>query len=313
MEKHKLIIVGGGASGLMAGITALKNGVDDVLIIEKEEFLGGNLNLFINNDFGGFSLGKRVTGPELASTLISEYKSLGGKLKVNTLVLEIDKEKVIKYINPTDGIKRISADSIILASGLVEKYTGSIVVPVHKYTGIFTTASAHRLINQQGHLPGSNVLIYGNDIWTFILARRLLIEGANVQGIITSKGCLSNDILQIIRGFDLQVIYNTRIAEVSGECRIKSVKTINNIDGEIHEIECDSLVLSVSHYPNADYLSEIYKEIYKNEVVRNNYETSIKGIFCCGTLIDGMKSLLTSEASGHKVGKIVSEALKESL
>ena len=151
MNKYDLVIIGAGASGLSAGISALKSGIKDVLILEKEDVLGGNLNLFIDNGFGEYYLNKTVTGPELGSILIRDYKALEGKYKLNTRVLEINRDKVITYVNPEEGIQEIEAKAIILAAGCREKYTGNILIPIHKFTGIFTTGSAHRLVNYNGY------------------------------------------------------------------------------------------------------------------------------------------------------------------
>ena len=175
MKEYNLVIIGAGASGLLAGIAALEENIENVLIIEQEEDLGGNLNLFINNDFGEFHLGEKVPGPEFASILITTYISLNGQFKNNTRVLEITDNKKIKYVNPYEGEAEIIANKIILASGCREKYTGNIIVPIHKYTGIFSTAAAHRLVNFQGLLPGREVILSGNTMWTYILARRLVI------------------------------------------------------------------------------------------------------------------------------------------
>ena len=143
MNKYDLIIVGAGASGLSAGVSALKSGIKSVLILEKEDVLGGNLNLFIDNGFGEYYLNNIVTGPELGSILIKDYKELGGEYKVNTRVLEINRDKIITYVNPNEGIQEVEANAIILAAGCREKYTGNIMIPIHKFTGIFTTGAAH--------------------------------------------------------------------------------------------------------------------------------------------------------------------------
>ena len=146
MKEYSLVIIGAGAAGLLAGIAALEEKIEDVLIIEQEEDLGGNLNLFINNDFGEFHLGENVPGPAFASILITTYVSLNGQFKNNTRVIEVSDDRKIKYVNPYEGEVEIKAKKIILASGCREKYTGNIIVPIHKYTGIFSTASAHRRV-----------------------------------------------------------------------------------------------------------------------------------------------------------------------
>lgn len=306
MNKYDLVIIGSGASGLSAGVAALKSGLKNILILEKEDILGGNLNLFINNGFGEYYLNKIVTGPELGSILIKDYKELGGKYKINTRVLDINIDKIITYVNPDEGIQEIEAKAIILATGCREKYTGNIMIPIHKFTGIFTIGSAHRLINYSGYLPGKEVIISGSDIWTLILARRLVIEGASIKGIITERKCFNRDELDIINGFNIPIIYQSEIIEIEGDERINLTR-IKNIDtDEIASIECDSLVLSVGYLPDNDFIRKMNITINNNE----NNHTSVEGIFVCGTMKNGINSLLNSGENGYEVGKQVSQYLK---
>ncbi|GAB6169175.1 FAD-dependent oxidoreductase [Clostridium carnis] len=314
MLQYDLVIIGGGAAGLSAGVTALKNGIKKVLILEKNEDLGGNLNLFIHKGFGKYYLNEIVTGPELASFLVRDYKSLNGEFKVNTQVLEVTKDKVIVYVNPNEGMKEIKANAIILATGCREKFTGNIVVPVHKYTGIFTLVSAHRLINLHGFLPGKEVIIVGKNKWALLLARRLLIEGANVKAIIdnSSSGFVSEDETEIIDGFNINIIKNSRIIELYGNERIERV-VIQSLDsGEVETVDCDSLILTVGYYPEVDCIRKANIELDEElvpEVV--DYETSIKGVYATGTILNGESGFEISGEEGAKVGKIVSDYLKK--
>lgn len=311
MKEYNLVIIGAGASGLLAGIAALEEKVEDVLIIEQEEDLGGNLNLFINNDFGEFHLGEKVPGPELASILITTYISLNGKIKDNTRVIEVSDDKRIKYVNPYEGEVEIKANKIILASGCREKYTGNIIVPIHKYTGIFSTASAHRLVNFQGLLPGREVILSGNTIWSYILARRLVIEGAEVKGIVTSRESLNEELANIIEGFDIPVIFDSEVVEVGGNERIEWVRIESCSDKEKSKIiECDSLILAIGYYPEVDYLKNSNIKILEECIDMENYKTSVDGIYCCGTIVNGCNGLFNSGEEGYKAGKLVSAQIK---
>ena len=311
MKEYNLVIIGAGAAGLLAGIAALEEKIEDVLIIEQEEDLGGNLNLFINNDFGEFHLGEKVPGPAFASILITTYVSLNGQFKNNTRVIEVSDDRKIKYVNPYEGEIEIKAKKIILASGCRERYTGNIIVPIHKYTGIFSTASAHRLVNFQGLLPGREVILSGNTVWSYILARRLVIEGAKVKGIITSRESVSEDLARVIEGFDVPVICNSEVVEVGGGERIEWARVENcNKKEETKIIECDSLILAIGYYPEIDYLKNSNIKINQEDLEIENYKTSVEGIYCCGTIIHGRNGLFTSGEDGYKVGKIVSEQLK---
>ena len=310
MNKYDLIIVGAGASGLSAGVSALKSGIKSVLILEKEDVLGGNLNLFIDNGFGEYYLNNIVTGPELGSILIKDYKELGGEYKVNTRVLEINRDKIITYVNPNEGIQEVEANAIILAAGCREKYTGNIMIPIHKFTGIFTTGAAHRLVNYSGYLPGKEVIITGDDMWTFILARRLVIEGANLKGIVTERKCFNRDELDIVNGFNIPIIYTSEVIEIEGEERVNLAKVKNIETEEITSIECDSSILSVGYLPDNDFIRKMSLIMDGDRIYSENNKTSVEGIFITGTMEKGITDLFKSGENGFKVGKQVAKYLK---
>lgn len=270
---YDVVIIGGGASGLQAGIQALKKGYKKTLILERESYLGGNLNLFIHNGFNG------VTGPELSSALIKEYKQLGGEYKTNSSVLKLTKNKEITYISPNDKIATISSEKIVIASGIRERFTGNIIIPTHRYSGIFTIAAAHKIINFKGYLPGKEVVIVGRNRWSLILARRFYIEGAKVKAVLIDdyQGAkITDDDLKIIDGFNIPIIKNSIIDELSGSDRIEEVTILNLSTQKEEAISCDSLVISVGYYPETKYLDESIK-------ISSDYKTNIDGIYVCGT------------------------------
>lgn len=314
MLQYDLIIIGGGASGLSAGVSALRNGIKNVLILERNSDLGGNLNLFIHSGFGEYYLGKDVTGPELASELISEFKALGGKYKLDTEVLDLANDKIVSYVNPEEGIQDIKASAIMIASGCRERFTGNINIPIHKYTGVYTLVSAHKLVNLQGYLPGREVVILGKNNWSLILARRLLIEGAEVKAIIdgSNKGFLDKNGKSFIRGFDINIIKNSRVIDLHGNERIESIDIENNNDGTISSIECDSLILTVGYSPEIQFLRKTNINIdEKRHIIVNNYETSVSGIYACGTVLTRDTEIFKSGEDGYKAGEIVSKYLKK--
>lgn len=315
MLQYDLIIIGGGASGLSAGVSALQNGIKKVLILERNSNLGGNLNLFIHGGFGKYYLGEDVTGPELASELIREFKALGGEYKLDTEVLDLTNDKIVSYVNPEEGIQDIKARAVIIASGCREKFTGNINMPIHKYTGIYTLVSAHKLVNLQGYLPGREVVILGKNNWSLILARRLLIEGAKVNAIIdgSNKGFLDESGKSFIRGFDINIIKNSRVVDLYGNERIEGIDIENNNDGTINSINCDSLILTVGYSPEIQFLRKTNISIdERRHIIVNNYETSVSGIYACGTVLTRDTEIFKSGENGYKVGEIVSNHLKNS-
>ncbi|MCQ2969890.1 MAG: NAD(P)/FAD-dependent oxidoreductase [Clostridium sp.] len=305
MEKYDLVVIGSGASGLVSAITAMREGVRNVLIIEKEEDLGGNLNLFIHDGFGSFYLGEKVTGPEFSSIMINDYKELGGKFLTNTKVIEISDDKKITVINPEKGVYDIEADAIILATGCKEKFTGNIMIPIDRYTGIFTIASAHRLVNFIGYLPGKEVVIQESGKWSVLLARRLLIEGAKVKALVTIKESLDKEEADILDGFDIPVIYNARVSEIGGAQRVEWAAVM--IDEKEEElIECNSLILSVGYYPQIDLIRGLNVDIKTINSVED-------GFFACGTVKHGIDRVFSSGEDGYIIGHLASQYIKKHL
>ena len=179
-----------------------------------------------------------------------------------------------------------------------------------KFTGVFTTGSAHRLVNYSGYLPGKEIIIIGDNIWTLILARRLVIEGANVKGIVTERKSFNRDELDIINGFNIPIIYTSEVIEIEGEERVNLAR-INNVETEeITSIECDSLILSVGYLPDNDFMKKM-SIIMDGDIVRSeNNHTSVEGVFITGTMEGGIDLLFNSGENGFKVGKQVAEYLK---
>lgn len=313
MIQYDLVIIGGGASGLSAGISALRNGIKKVLILDRNIDLGGNLNLFINNGFGEYYLNRNVTGPELASKLIRDYRKLNGAFKSDTEVLKVSNDKIIRYVNPEEGIQEIKANSIIIATGCREKFTGNIDIPIHKYVGILTLFSALRLINIHGYLPGKNVVIVGDNKVASILARRLIIEGSkNVTFLDISVNGLEDEYKDIFEGFNVNLKRCKKIIEVYGKERIESLDIMNFDTGEIENISCDSLILKVGYYPELGTLRQSIIEKKENGFIKinDNFETSSPGIFACGTLTKGESLIFESGEEGYKVGEIVAKYIK---
>lgn len=314
MLQYDLIIIGGGASGLSAGVSALQHGIKKVLLLERNSDLGGNLNLFIHEGFGKYYLGTDVTGPELGSELIREFKAHGGEYKLDTEVLELTNNKLVTYVNPDEGIQDVKAKAIIIASGCRERFTGNINIPIHKYTGIYTLVSAHKLINLQGYLPGKEVVILGKNNWSLILARRLIIEGAKVKAIVdvSNKGFLDDRGKRLIKDMNINIIKNSRVVDLHGNERVESIDIENKEDKSISTIDCDSVILTVGYFPEIAFVRKANIKIdeKRNLIVRDN-ETSAKGIFACGTVLTRDTEIFKSGEDGYKVGEMVSKYLKK--
>ena len=313
MTNYDLIIVGGGISGMTAALSSLKKGIDNILLIERESTLGGLLNQFIHNGYGKKVSKNLLTGPEYVYHVEKRIKKYNIDIKLDTEVLNVSDEKEVTYVNQREGIQTVQGKAIILSTGCREKFTGSITIPVDKYLGIYTIGSAQRLINIQGILPGKNPVVVANSKWAFEVARRLVIEGGQIQGLIIEKRDdidLLKKYHEIIDEFDIPIIEEVEIKAVLGEDRVTGIKVRLN-DNKEKTIKCDSLILSVGYFPEIEVLENPEIDDNTKSIKVNNYRTNIDGIFACGNLIYGMKTLdINKEIDGTKLGDIIFEYLK---
>lgn len=308
MQEYDLIIVGAGIAGMTAAIGAAREEIKKILVIEREARVGGIINQFIHNGFGEKFLGQPVTGPEYVDFVEQRLKNLEIEVLLNTTVLEIDKNKTVTYVNPEEGVQDVTARGIILAMGAKEEYFGNIVIPINGLTGIFAVGEAHRIINLEGYLPGRRTVIIAKDKWAFIVARRLLIEGGKIEGVVIEKSfeeMIDEGIHNIIDGFDIPIIENSRVIEIQGKTRIEKMKIMNLENKLISEKECDSLLLSGSFIPEISIIKNLKLSI-NNETLGPeaiDYETSLEGFFACGNIIYGEKALKMSEVNGIECGE----------
>ncbi|MGL5414169.1 MAG: NAD(P)/FAD-dependent oxidoreductase [Clostridium sp.] len=319
MKEYDLVIIGGGVSGMTAAISALENGCKDVLILEREETYGGVLNQCIHC---GFSIeDEKLTGPEVIGKIKDRLDNYECELKLKTTVLDISNNKKITFINEEDGIKTVRAKAVVLATGCRERYTGSVLIPTSKFTGVFTIGNAHKIINLDGVLPGKNPVIIANSKWALILAVRIELEGGKVEALVVNSESgykISEEDRKIIDGLNINVIEKARLLEVAGGRRVNSVKILDLITLEEKSFSCDSLFLSVGYYPELSMVEkiDIKKMDDEKKLKVENYRTSIEWIFACGNLIYGDDCEKEKKLGGYMGGLKACEylqSLKESI
>jgi NADPH-dependent 2,4-dienoyl-CoA reductase/sulfur reductase-like enzyme len=290
-----IAVVGGGPAGLSAAVAAWEEGVRDILIIDRDNDLGGILNQCVHPGFGLHLFQKEMTGPEYAELYIKEVRECGISTLLNTMVLEITKDRRIFAINPQEGLIEIKAGAIILAMGCRERPRGGI--PGTRPAGIFTAGLAQRLVNIEGYLPGKEIVILGAGDIGMIMARRMTLEGAKVKAVLELlpyPAGLKRNVAQCLNDFDIPLLLQHTITAIHGQERVTGV-TVCRVNDQAEPlletaefIPCDTILVSIGLIPETElcYTAEIELDPVTNgPVVNESMMTSVPGIFGCGNVV----------------------------
>ena len=296
MKTVDLVVIGSGAAGMAAAIEAKKNGVNDILILEKDERLGGILNQCIHNGFGLTEFKEELTGPEYLQRFVDQVKELQIPYKLNSQVIDLSKDKVVTYSNKEDGLVKLQAKAIVMATGCYERNAGAIMLPGDRCSGVITAGTAQRYLNINGLMVGKRVVILGSGDIGLIMARRLTLEGAKVlcvSELMPYSAGLNRNIQQCLIDYDIPLYLSRTVSKVIGKDRLEKVilsavdENLQVIPGTEMEFECDTLILSVGLIPYISLLNYIDcpTSSTKGAVVNQYMETMIDGIFTAGNCL----------------------------
>lgn len=328
MKQYDLVVIGGGSGGLSVAISAYDNGVKNILVLEKEDFLGGILLQCIHNGFGLHTFKEELTGPEYADRYVKELIKRGIEYKVSSFVSEIKKQEeefIVLYSNKEEGYIEVSSKTIVTATGCSERTRGEISLQGDRPSGVMTAGMAQKYLNIEGYLVGKNVFILGSGDIGLIMARRMKLEGANVLGVAElmpySNG-LNRNIVQCLEDFDIPLYLSHTVKKVVGKERLEEViiqkvdEKLNFIEGTEKTFKCDTLLLSVGLIPSNPLLTSLDVKMHprtKGPIVDEYLQTSVKGIFACGNSlhVHDLVDFVTSE--GALCGKSVARYLNNQL
>lgn len=333
MKTYDLIIIGGGSAGMASALGAYFENIRNILILEKDAYLGGILNQCIHNGFGLHTFKEELTGPEYASRFIEMINKCNFEnndsiiCKLNTMVLDITEDLIVTYSNDKEGIVIAKGKAIVMATGCSERTRGNIAIPGSRPAGILTAGLAQRYLNIDGYLVGKNIFILGSGDIGLIMARRMTLEGAKVLGVCElmpySNG-LNRNIVQCLNDYDIPLYLSHTVKKIIGKDRLEKIviakvdDKFDFIEGTELEFAVDTLLLSVGLIPSNPLLNQLQTKFdakTKGPVVDSNYQTSTKGIFACGNslhvhdLVDYVSE--EGKLAGIKAAKYIKNLLSE--
>ena len=309
-----LIVIGAGPAGLAAAVSAKKKGLQNLVVVERNGWLGGILPQCIHDGFGLEIFKEQLTGPEYAQRYIDELKRLKIPFMLDSMVLEVTPEKKV-FVANRKGMFCFKAKAIILAMGCRERTRGQICIPGTRPAGVYTAGVAQNLINLKNVMVGKDVVILGSGDVGLIMARRLTLEGANVRAVVEilpHTNGLPRNIQQCLIDYDIPLLLSHTVTEIHGQNRVEAVtiapvdKNLRPIRGKEQKITCDTLLLSIGLIPEND-LSKNFgvklSQITGGPIVDENLETSVPGVFACGNTlhVHDVVDFVTLEA--EKAGK----------
>ncbi len=314
--KCDVAIVGGGPAGLAAAVAAKKEGVKKVLIIERDNALGGILQQCIHPGFGLTRFNEELTGPEYYGRFVEEAKALGVEYLLNSMVLEVNGEtKTVTCVNGEYGLMNIEAGSIVLAMGCRERTRANIVVPGTRPSGLYTAGSAQRLVNRQNIMVGKRVVILGSGDIGMIMARRMTLEGAKVVMVVELMDYLAGltrNKVQCLDDFGIELKLAHTITKIEGDTRVTGVRVapVDENKKPIKEkesfVECDTVLFSVGLIPENELTNKAGIEINKitNGPKVNQYmQTSSPAVFACGNVVHVNDLVDNVSAESEQAGK----------
>lgn len=328
MEEYDIVIIGGGPAGLAAALNARHQGIERLLILERDKELGGILNQCIHNGFGLHTFKEELTGPEYAWRYIRQVLEQKISYRLNTMVVDVAQEdgwKIVTAMSREKGMTMLRARAVILAMGCRERPRGALNVPGFRPAGIYTAGTAQRLVNMEGYMPGKEIVILGSGDIGLIMARRMTLEGATVKvvaEIMPKSGGLTRNIVQCLEDYGIPLKLNHTVIDIKGKDHIEGV-TLAQVDenkepvpGTQEAYRCDTLLLSVGLIPENELtrgLGARMDEKTHGPVVDERLQTTVAGVFACGNVIHvhDLADHVSQEAA--EAGKHAADYVKEAV
>ena len=297
VQRVDVLVIGSGPAGLAAAIAAREDGVENLLVLEREHTSGGILRQCIHNGFGLHRFKEELTGPEYAQRDIDRACELNIPIQCDTTVLSVDADRRVTCVSAAHGLQTIEAGAIVLAMGCRERPRGALGIPGTRCAGIYSAGTAQKFVNMEGFMPGKRVVILGSGDIGLIMARRMTLQGAKVLACVElmpySSG-LNRNIVQCLNDYDIPLYLSHTVTDIQGRERLSGV-TVSKVDehrrpipGTEMHFDCDTLLLSVGLIPENELSALAGVELSpltSGATVDEQLQTSVPGIFACGNVL----------------------------
>lgn len=295
-EKKTVVVIGAGPAGLAAAVALKKLGIEAIVVLEREDSPGGILRQCIHDGFGLARFGESLSGPEYAARFIGEAEMLGIEFKTGASVIGLDAGRHVT-VATREGLVTYEADAVILAMGCRERTRGALAIPGARPAGVYTAGVAQAYMNLHNLMVGRRAVILGSGDIGMIMARRLTLEGAEVEGvyeILPHPSGLPRNVAQCLDDFGIPLHLSHTVVDVRGSSRLESV-TVARVDGNLapipgteREIPCDTLILSVGLIPENELSLQAGVALHprtRGPLVDEFFRTSVNGIFAAGNVL----------------------------
>lgn len=314
-----ILIVGAGPAGLAAALAARESGIENLLVIERENMPGGILRQCIHNGFGLHRFKEELTGPEYAQRDIDRAVAAGIEIQCSTTVLSVSSEKMVTCVSSSNGLEKIQSKAVILAMGCRERPRGALCTPGTRCAGIYSAGTAQRFVNLEGMMPGRKVVILGSGDIGLIMARRMTLQGAEVLAcveIMPYSSGLNRNIVQCLQDYNIPLYLSHTVIDIRGRERLEGV-TVAQVDqnrkvirGTEFDLECDTLLLSCGLIPENELslgAGITLSPATSGPVVNESFETDVPGIFACGNVLHVHDLVDHVSDESFKAGKAASD------
>ena len=296
-RRYDVVIVGAGPAGLAAAVGAREAGAEHVLIVDREHEAGGILQQCIHHGFGLHHFKEELTGPAYAQRYLEQVLEHDVDLLPDAYVLDVDPSRHVSILSGRHGLREVDAGAVVLAMGARERTREAIRIPGSRPSGVMTAGFAQKLVNLAGVLPGKRVAILGSGDIGLIMARRLVLEGAEVVGVyelMPHANGLTRNVVQCLHDFDIPLHLSTTVVRIHGSERIDKV-TVAPVDGQFRpkldeawDVECDTLLVSIGLIPDNELARSLgvrLDPVTTGPIVTSRMETSRDGVFACGNTV----------------------------